>query len=129
MDKVDALIQGLEKRAEQARRVRDVLADDPVLAEKVVRMIVESSNGTESKPPKRARGRREGPTIASKVQAFFKERGNPWFTVDQVADALRITPGSVRSVIYSTCKGAFRDRKHPERPKAKQWKLKDAEGG
>lgn len=130
MDRINALIKGLEKRAEQARQVRDVLADDPVLAERVVRIIVGSGNGTASKPLGRVRGQREGRTVVSRVYAFFKERGNPWVTVDQVAEALGITPGSVRAVIYSTHgKAAFAGRKHPQRPKAKQWQLKDIDGG
>lgn len=123
MSPVNVLIERIEKRAEQARQVRDVLADDPVLAEKAVRIILGLSHNTLTRPLGR-----EGPRMASRVRTFFEERDNPWATADEVAEGLCVTPGSVRSVIYSTrAKDAFMvSRTHPDRPQAKQWRLADA---
>jgi hypothetical protein len=131
--RLDRFILGLERKLEQARHVRGILASAPDLADVLLGGLSAELAGPEASGRRAARGERRrgrppgGPAAAEhfcRIREFFGAAGNQWKTVNEIAQAINVPRNAAVYVVYKTHRAVMEQRKSPDNPREKQWRLK-----
>jgi hypothetical protein len=131
--RLDRFILGLERKLEQARHVRVILANAPDLADVLLGGLSAELAGPEASDRRAVRAKRRGQTTPggpvaaehfNRVREFFGTAGNQWKTVNEIANAINVPRNAAVYVVYKTHRAVMEQRKSPDNPREKQWRLK-----
>jgi hypothetical protein len=121
--KIDGLIASYEKRITTLRSLKSLMDSEPELAQEFVRALMPEGSiqdsGRSTYTPKK-----NGQYV--QMVEFMKD--SEWRTVQEIADGIGAAKHSIAPYLYKDdTKDQFECRDHPDKPRLKQWRLKQPE--
>jgi len=118
--KIDDLIDLYEKRLATLRGLKKLIESDPALASEVVQVFMTNSESLASA---------ERMSTTKKTGQYYKMvevmKDGVWRTLPEIADTIGAKKHSIAPYLYKAdAKDKFESRKHPEKSRMVQWRLK-----
>jgi hypothetical protein len=118
--KIDNLIALYEKRVGTLKNLKSLIESDPKLSSEVIQAF---SSDNISLTDKRRNSKSKKPGQYDRMVALLKD--GRWRTLPEIAKEIDAKKSSIAPYLYDEkTKDKFESRKHPNRPRMKQWRLK-----
>jgi hypothetical protein len=120
--RIDKLISLYERRLVALKSLKGMLEDDPELAAEAFPALAPHALPHVGNAPK------EGRRITQRERLMDYLKDGAWRTLPEMADAIGVGKASLAPHLYRE-RDLFESRKHPHRPRLRQWRLKQKPEG